>query len=342
MAAVFPAAAQPAAPAPAMAVASAPVYVPDTTHANDPMPPGVINWDATQKSVDATNGQDFARFIFSFTNLATRPNIEQLTSFTYATNFTTVTNAGFFHSLFGRKYSSIANVTTNAHPFTATNGTVPAAVAILNVHPSCGCTTAEVPQTPWILPPGTNASFRVNVNLAGKMGMVFKTVTVTTERGRTDLLLRINIAPPPPPRPMTEAERAAGVAAAKVDRQAVFKGDCATCHAKDVHGKYGQQLYAAACAICHEANPRATMVPDLHNLKDPTSQEFWHTWITIGKPGTLMPAFATAQGGPLDDFQIASLAAYLNATIPSHVPPQASQAGPLGPKPEVSGGAKAN
>jgi len=34
-----------------------------------------------------------------------------------------------------------------------------------------------------------------------------------------------------------------------------------------------------------------------------------------------MPAFSTTQGGPLDDFQIASLAAYLNATIPSKVPP---------------------
>ena len=67
------------------------------------------------------------------------------------------------------------------------------------------------------------------------------------------------------------------------------------------------------------------MVPDLHNLKDPTSEEFWRTWITSGKAGTLMPAFATSQGGPLNDMQIASLAVYLNATIPSHVPVPAPQ-----------------
>ena len=30
-----------------------------------------------------------------------------------------------------------------------------------------------------------------------------------------------------------------------------------------------------------------------------------------GKAGSLMPAFATSQGGPLNDLQIASLAAYL-------------------------------
>jgi len=158
------------------------------------------------------------------------------------------------------------------------------------------------------------------VNLAGKSGLVFKTVGITTDHGRMDLMLRINIAPEPPPRPMTDAERAMGVAASKVDRQAVFRGDCASCHAKNLTAKYGQQLFAAACGICHESNPRATMVPDLHNLKDPTSEEFWRAWITSGKPGTLMPAFAQAQGGPLTDFQVSSLAAYLNQAIPSHKP----------------------
>jgi mono/diheme cytochrome c family protein len=131
-------------------------------------------------------------------------------------------------------------------------------------------------------------------------------------------MLRVNILPAPPAPPLSDAERARGMAAAKVDRQAVFKGDCASCHAKNVEGKYGQELFAQVCAICHEATPRATMVPDLHNLKDPTSQEFWQTWITSGKPGTLMPAFARSQGGPLSDQQIASLAAYLNAVIPPH------------------------
>jgi hypothetical protein len=32
-----------------------------------------------------------------------------------------------------------------------------------------------------------------------------------------------------------------------------------------------------------------------------------------------MPAFATSLGGPLNDFQVASLADYLNSAIPSHV-----------------------
>jgi len=310
----------PAAGEPGPVVASAPVYKPDTTHAGEPLPPGVLAWDNTQKTVDATNGQDFARFVFALTNIATRVNIGFVTNVSLVTNYTIVTNTGFWSVFSGKKYSDIARLSTNTTEATVTNSITPAPVTVLNVKPSCGCTTAEVPPSPWVLPPGTNTLIRVNVNLSGKSGMVFKTVGITTDRGRMDLMLRINIAPEPPPRPMTDAERAQGVAASKVDRQAVFRGDCASCHAKNLQGKYGQQLFAAACGICHESTPRATMVPDLHNLKDPTSEEFWRTWITSGKAGTLMPAFARAQGGPLTDFQISQLATYLNLAIPPHKP----------------------
>jgi mono/diheme cytochrome c family protein len=311
---VFPAAAQPAG-----AVTTAPVYKPDYTHQNDLLPPGILAWDTTQKTTDVTMGTDFARFVFAFTNVATETKIGLATNISYVTNFTTITNRGFWHFLVGHKYKTITSgINTNTTITTVTNSSAQIPVTILNVHPSCGCTTAELPPVPWMLPPGTNSTIRVSVNLAGKSGSLFKTVDVSTDKGKTTLMLRINILPAPPPRPMTEAERAKGVEAAKIDRQAVFKGECASCHAKDVNGKYGQQLFAQVCTICHEANPRASMVPDLHNLKDQTSEEFWRAWITSGKAGTLMPAFSTSQGGPLNDLQIASLAAYLQQAIPPH------------------------
>ena len=71
---------------------------------------------------------------------------------------------------------------------------------------------------------------------------------------------------------------------------------------------------------------RATMVPDLHSLKTPTNDEFWRTWIAHGKAGTLMPAFSTAEGGPLTDMQIATIAAYLNMIIPSQPIPAVTNA----------------
>jgi mono/diheme cytochrome c family protein len=245
-------------------ISTAPVYVPDTSHANEPMPDGILAWNAVMQTAEATNGQDFARFTFTFTNETDKP------------------------------------------------------VTILNVHPSCGCTTAELPATPWQIDAGSNGEMKVKVDLHGKFGTLFKQVAVTTDRGLKSLMLRINIAPAPPMPEMTAAQRAAALEMAKADRQAIFKGDCAKCHLPDIQGKYGQQLYEAVCAVCHEAKHRATMVPDLHTLTVPTNEEFWRTWIASGKAGTLMPAFSTSQGGPLNSLQIASLAAYLNVVCPPH------------------------
>jgi mono/diheme cytochrome c family protein len=58
------------------------------------------------------------------------------------------------------------------------------------------------------------------------------------------------------------------------------------------------------------------MVPDLHALKMEIGTNYWREWITNGKPGTLMPAFTSAQGGPLDDAQVDSLVDYLTQAYP--------------------------
>jgi mono/diheme cytochrome c family protein len=250
---------------PTNAVATTPaVYVPDLSHANGPLPDGVLTWNSLIQATDAAADQSEAHFTFYLTNV------------------------------------SSGNV------------------VILDVHPSCGCTTAQLPTLPWTIAPGTNGQIGVTVDLRGKSGMLFKTVTVSTDKGSKTLMLRINMLPPAIPT-LTEEDRVRGMAAAKADRQAIFKGDCATCHAKNIEGKYSKALYDSVCAVCHEAKDRATMVPDLHNLKVPTNEDFWRTWITLGKPGSLMAAFSTSQGGPLTDMQIASLAAYLSVVIPSHV-----------------------
>jgi cytochrome c553 len=252
---------------PASTLASTPpVYVPDLSHANGPLPDGILAWDDLSKSTDANADQAQAHFTFNFTNV------------------------------------SSGNV------------------VILDVHPSCGCTTAQLPKLPWTIAPGADGQIDLTVNIAGKIGTLFKTVNVSTDKGSKTLMLRINMLPAVIPK-MTDAERARGVATAKIDRQAVFHNDCATCHVKPGDGKYGNALYDAVCGVCHEAANRATMVPDLHALKTPTNESFWQTWIAHGKPGSFMPAFSQSDGGPLTDMQIASIAAYLNTAIPSHVPP---------------------
>src|SRR5579863_6756083 len=213
-------------------VASQPVYVPDASHANGLLPSGILTWDADQKSEEATNGQDFAKFVFTFTNVSPDP------------------------------------------------------VVILSGSGSCSCTTVQLPETPLLVQAGTSGSIGVTIDLAGKSGTLPKSAIISTDKGIKNLMMTVTILPPPPLAAMTDAQRAQAMAAAKVDRQAVFRGDCVKCHANNVKELYGEDLFNAICAVCHEAKPRPSMVPDLHHLKDPTSLDFWRAWITVGKPGS--------------------------------------------------------
>jgi mono/diheme cytochrome c family protein len=299
--------------------ASTAVYVPDLTHQNDPLPDGVLAWNKLMAETTVAADIGKAELVFTFTNIATARETVVTTNITTATNVISTTN-----SYFGL-YKKITSVTSLATTTRVTSNTVtrPVPVAILEVRPSCGCTTVQLPPLPWILPPGTNGQFDFNINLAGKTGMQVKTVNVKTDKGYKQLILKINILPPAAAHPQTEEERARALETARVDRQAVFRGDCAACHVKPGEGKYGKPLYEAVCGICHDSKTRASMVPDLHNLKIQTNLEFWQTWTAHGKAGTLMPAFSTADGGPLTEMQIASLANYLNVTMPSQ--PAANQ-----------------
>jgi mono/diheme cytochrome c family protein len=194
--------------------------------------------------------------------------------------------------------------------FTATN-TSDQPVEIVGVQPSCGCTVAETPPRPWIIAPGAKSSFSATVDFRGKDGRFSKTIFVHTPVGTQDLHVTVNI----PQSPETARERNRQMAS--VDRQAVFRGECASCHATPTVGKTGGELFQAACAICHQANPRATMVPDLMVARETRDAAYWQRWIGEGKEGTLMPGFAKRHQGPLSDAQIASLVEYALANLPT-------------------------
>ncbi|HXR05755.1 MAG TPA: hypothetical protein VN765_00400, partial [Candidatus Acidoferrum sp.] len=70
----------------------------------------------------------------------------------------------------------------------------------------------------------------------------------------------------------------------------------------------------------HDSPRRASSVPDLHGLKKPTDLDYWKGIIVHGKPHTVMPGFAAAEGGPLSETQVSSLAAYLEKAMPGHAP----------------------
>lgn len=193
--------------------------------------------------------------------------------------------------------------------FTVTN-ILDKPVTIENLVPSCGCTIAKMPSpAPWVMAPHTSGTVEVSVNLAGKSGTVPKQVRVVVE-GYPDEWLGLVMHLP-------DQSRQLNMLAAKTDRQAVFKGDCAKCHSDPTAGKLAKELYDESCGKCHDAPQRATMVPDLHHLGHPTDYAFWKMMVTIGKPGTLMPGYGQAAGGPLNDEQIDSLAKTLVKMYPS-------------------------
>ena len=183
-------------------------------------------------------------------------------------------------------------------------------VTIIAANTSCGCSVARLPAQPWVLAPGQGGDVRVTVDLVGKHGVLAKVATLDTLEGRKVLAMTLRL-----PEQAAGDARGANLQQAIVDRQAVFKGACAACHATPTIGLRGTELYSAACGICHEAENRASMVPDLSARAEPRSRAEWQQMIVEGKPGTLMPAFATKAGGPLDDAQIESLVNYLT-TLP--------------------------
>jgi mono/diheme cytochrome c family protein len=197
--------------------------------------------------------------------------------------------------------------------FAFTN-TSAAEVTIDRVQTSCGCTTAKLPPLPWKVAAGTSGSFEVVADLRGKRGLFSKMVYVYTSQGFKPLNLKVKL---PETNLAADAERLRNMQIAVADRQAVLRGDCARCHADPGAGKQGRELYLAVCGVCHEAEHRATMVPNLRALPHPTDEEHWRTWISHCKAGTLMPAFSSTEGGPFSEEQIASLVKYLVENIPS-------------------------
>ena len=184
-------------------------------------------------------------------------------------------------------------------------------VVINSTATSCHCTVAEPPRTPWIIEPGATEALKVTVDVRGKRGSLTKTIYVDTSEGEQLLLVHVNIPPP------KAVRREMNLIMAQADRQAVLKGDCASCHVTPTIGKKGAELFQTACVICHAAEHRASMVPDLMVAKGPRDAAYWRKWIREGADGTLMPAFAQEHGGSLDEEQIASLITYLVENLPT-------------------------
>ena len=217
-------------------------------------------------------------------------------------------------------------------------------VLVNSARTSCGCTVAQLPAQPWHIPAGGTGPIEVTVNLAGKFGVIAKGVTVDTSEGIKQLTVRVDIPPGVGTTPatvsgtMNDSERMKNVQLALADRQVVFRNqDCAKCHAAPAAGlTEGRLVYTAVCATCHNSHLRASTVPDLRAVKHPTDADYWRQWITYGRAGSMMPAFAASEGGPLNEQQLNSLVDFMVKAFPNR--PQPAQAARLSPGPSSAPG----
>jgi cytochrome c oxidase cbb3-type subunit III len=86
-----------------------------------------------------------------------------------------------------------------------------------------------------------------------------------------------------------------------------------------------KDTYGRLCAPCHAKDLRGNAAEHAPSLVSPTflesaSDDFLRSSIANGRPGTAMPAYGKASGGPLDDAAVAALAGYIRSEAPNVKP----------------------
>jgi hypothetical protein len=85
-----------------------------------------------------------------------------------------------------------AGAASTAFTFVVTNVSK-SDVVINKLQASCGCTAANLPSMPYTLGAGSNVTINVEMQLAGKFGLITKTVTVDSSAGLKTLMVSANI-----------------------------------------------------------------------------------------------------------------------------------------------------
>jgi cytochrome c oxidase cbb3-type subunit 3 len=102
----------------------------------------------------------------------------------------------------------------------------------------------------------------------------------------------------------------------------------------------GAELYQTYCLMCHGADGRGRVGANLQAFPGIAVDAAIQQTIANGVAGSVMPAFNQAQGGPLNDLDIADISAYLSGVLegtepiapaPDYQPPE------IAPLPDVEG-----
>lgn len=173
-------------------------------------------------------------------------------------------------------------------------------LVVSDVHATCGCTATLLDKK--TIAPGDSANLKVTLDPRGKgIGPIDKMIYITSNSstGPTDSLT-------------ISAKIMAVHAGTMMTVKNIFTGDCRKCHEDKGEGKLGFDLFTADCYMCHSTSKKAHAphLGKMLTMAHPDTTLF--RLIAEGEPGTNMPAYAKAHGGPLSEEQIHSLVSLIN------------------------------
>lgn len=100
----------------------------------------------------------------------------------------------------------------------------------------------------------------------------------------------------------------------------------------------GAKLYADNCAVCHGPQGEGRVGARLKDFPSISPQAFVKATVASGVPGSKMPAWSKANGGPLTDAEIDAIAAFVATWTTGSVPVAPTEAPrPLVALPTVAG-----
>jgi mono/diheme cytochrome c family protein len=100
----------------------------------------------------------------------------------------------------------------------------------------------------------------------------------------------------------------------------------------------GAKLFAANCAVCHGDQGEGRVGARLQDFPSINPKAFVKTTVASGVPGSKMPAWSNAKGGPLTDAEIDAIAAFVATWTTGDLTPAPTEPPPvITPLPTVAG-----
>jgi cytochrome c553 len=178
---------------------------------------------------------------------------------------------------------------------------------IIDVKASCGCTAVLLSTN--TIPPGGKGEIKATFNSRGKTGKIKKNIRIRINDAQGSAQVIYFTVFVEPRMGESSAPNHPGNMMGSY-----FEGQCVNCHVEPGLDKFGKELFAASCAMCHgqEGKGGVAFALDSAAYLRKTDNAYLEKVIAEGSPkNKMMLGFSMDHNGPLDNAQIQSLEKYI-------------------------------